>query len=101
MRSFGFVGASVAASLVVSALIPAVGSAHIDMLTPFKSRTHPQNFAESLIDKTQKEVPCDSTEWGKDPSRIYTFQPGATITIGVHESVGHPGYFRIAFDKDG
>ncbi|HEY6882052.1 MAG TPA: hypothetical protein VI299_28680, partial [Polyangiales bacterium] len=46
----------------------------------------------------QKLFPCDG-----DRSRgpVYTFEPGSTIKLQVSENIPHPGYFRIAFDKDG
>lgn len=87
MRNFGFVGATVAASLAVSALAPSAGSAHINPLAPLKSRGG-----------DQKASPCDGEKWGS--GTVYTFQPGATVTLGVSENVSHPGYYRIAFDRD-
>jgi hypothetical protein len=36
-----------------------------------------------------------------DPALITTFQPGQTITVRWHETVAHPGFFRIAFSTDG
>jgi hypothetical protein len=34
-------------------------------------------------------------------TNVYTYEPGATITVSVVETIPHPGYFRIAFDNDG
>ncbi|HET6334099.1 MAG TPA: SCE4755 family polysaccharide monooxygenase-like protein [Polyangiales bacterium] len=46
----------------------------------------------------QKQSPCDGA---KGDGMVYTFAPGATITLAVNEDVPHPSYFRIAFDNDG
>jgi MYXO-CTERM domain-containing protein len=45
-----------------------------------------------------KMDPCDGMR-GAGP--VYTFAPGATITISVDEFVPHPSYYRIAFSKNG
>jgi hypothetical protein len=45
----------------------------------------------------QKSVPCD----GPRGTTVYTFAPGATITLAVNEDIPHPSYFRISFDNDG
>lgn len=86
MRNFGFVGATVAASLAVSMLVPSSGSAHINPLV-LKSRGG-----------DQKMSPCDGATWGS--GGVYTFQPGATVTLGLAEAIAHDSYYRIAFDKD-
>jgi hypothetical protein len=45
----------------------------------------------------QKAGPCE----GRPRGTPYRFEPGATITVGVNETLAHDGYFRIAFDDDG
>jgi len=49
----------------------------------------------------QKDAPCGApaSEWGK--SGVTTLAPGATVTVTINEYIKHPGYFRIAFDRDG
>lgn len=47
-----------------------------------------------------KVGPC-GREDGTRGSNIYTYKPGETITLAWVEYVGHPGYYRIAFDDDG
>jgi hypothetical protein len=32
---------------------------------------------------------------------VYTYAPGETIQVSIFEFIGHPSYFRIAFDNDG
>lgn len=80
-------------SLLTSALL-ALGfaaaspaSAHINMDGPLKDRGG-----------DQKTAPCGGRERGVT---TYTFEPGATITLGVTETIAHDGYFRISFDDDG
>ena len=62
--------------------------AHIDLVGPLESRGG-----------DQKVGPCEGAEWGSGP--VYTFEPGATITISAQEGISHDGYFRIAFDNAG
>jgi hypothetical protein len=46
----------------------------------------------------QKQSPCDGK---RGDGMVYTFAPGATITLAVNEDIAHPSYFRVAFDDDG
>src|SRR5690606_17740409 len=32
---------------------------------------------------------------------VYTYAPGATITLSWFEFIDHPGHYRVAFDQDG
>jgi MYXO-CTERM domain-containing protein len=77
---------SVLALIAAAGTMPTIASAHIDMLTPLVGRNG-----------DQKARPCEGT--GRGP--VYTFEPGATITLGVAEGIPHDSYFRIAFDDDG
>ena len=47
-----------------------------------------------------KDAPCGVANAARS-ANIYTYKPGATITIEIAEYVAHGGYFRIAFDDDG
>src|SRR5690606_9410252 len=47
-----------------------------------------------------KAGPCGRAD-GKRGEHVYTYAPGETITLSWVEFVGHPGYYRIAFDSDG
>lgn len=46
----------------------------------------------------EKLSPCDGA---KGDGAVYTFEPGATISLQLMEPVPHPSYFRISFDNDG
>jgi MYXO-CTERM domain-containing protein len=46
----------------------------------------------------QKMSPCDGK---RGDGMVYTFAPGATITLAVNEDIPHPSYFRVSFDDDG
>jgi MYXO-CTERM domain-containing protein len=48
----------------------------------------------------QKDAPC-GVAGSKRGTNVYKYKPGATITLSIAETISHPGYFRIAFDKDG
>jgi hypothetical protein len=78
----------VAAGVVgASTLTPTSVSAHITMDGPVKDRGG-----------DQKVKPCGGQARSSTP---FTFEPGATITLGVSEAIPHDGYFRISFDDDG
>jgi hypothetical protein len=83
-RCLSFVGSVACASALASG---STAYAHINMLGALQSRGG-----------DEKEVPCDGK---RADGPTYTFEPGATITLGVNEAVKHPSYFRIAFDDDG
>jgi MYXO-CTERM domain-containing protein len=76
-----------ALALGASTLVALPARAHINVVGMLKSRGG-----------DEKHFPCDGKR-GDGP--VYTFQPGATITIGIDEAIAHPSYFRIAFDNDG
>lgn len=81
------VKSSVAAAAVAGGmLVVSTAHAHINMLAPLLGRAG-----------DEKTAPCE----GKARGTVYTFEPGATISLGVTEAVAHPSYFRIAFDNDG
>jgi hypothetical protein len=75
------------AVFALSSLVASESHAHIDMLGTLQGRNG-----------DQKAGPCEGMPRG---SKVYVFEPGAVITLGVTESVAHPSYFRIAFDNDG
>lgn len=83
-RSLSLMGGGVVAALL---LLESSAQAHIDMLGALKSRGG-----------DQKQIPCDGA---RSAGTVYTFEPGAIITLGVTEGVDHDSYFRIAFDNDG
>jgi len=47
-----------------------------------------------------KSAPCGRPE-GTRGEHVHTYAPGQTINLSWVEYVGHPGYYRIAFDNDG
>lgn len=47
-----------------------------------------------------KAGPC-GLAGSKRGTNIYTYAPGEVVEIKIIETVPHPSYFRIAFDKDG
>ncbi|MEY4581741.1 MAG: hypothetical protein RL701_6444 [Pseudomonadota bacterium] len=71
-----------------SLLAASAASAHINMLSPLVANNNAGD---------EKATPCD----GARGSEVFTFEPGAFITLGVSEEVKHDSYFRIAFDDDG
>lgn len=72
---------------VLVAALPLPAHAHISMKGALQSRGG-----------DQKMSPCDGK---RGDGMVYTFAPGATITLAVNEDIPHPSYFRIAFDDDG
>jgi uncharacterized protein (TIGR03382 family) len=49
---------------------------------------------------SEKTGPCGSS---CDPPRsnVTALEPGSTITVRWHETIHHPGHYRISFDDDG
>src|SRR5664279_2081580 len=77
--------------------------AHISLDAP-PSRYFDPSTQVSLQDSAHlKNAPCGAvgSTRATDPALITTFQPGQTITVHWHETVAHPGFFRIAFSADG
>jgi hypothetical protein len=48
-----------------------------------------------------KEGPCGRGTADARTKNVTTFKAGETITVKWHETIGHPGHYRIAFDDDG
>lgn len=67
-----------------------VASAHIRLDAP----------ARRAYGDDQKNPPCGRAA-GERTDVVTTFAPGETITVSWYETIGHPGYFRVAFDVDG
>jgi hypothetical protein len=55
------------------------------------------------LDADIKQGPCGRMGDSRttDAERITTLEAGSTITVEFRETVGHPGWFRIAFLEDG
>jgi len=87
MRTILF--SSLAAVLALAGTV----DAHIHLTSPM-ART------DSLTGD-QKEQHCGVANQVRNPARVTTFQPGATITVTWMETIQHPGWFRIAFQPDG
>jgi hypothetical protein len=73
--------------LSATLLTSTYGSAHIELDDPPKR------------DAAMKTRPCGGS--GARSATPKTFAPGQTITIKWHETVVHPGFFRIALSTDG
>jgi hypothetical protein len=74
-------------------LLSQLASAHFDLDS---AGTHKSRYGKKEI----KKGPCGRTN-GLRGTNVYTYEPGQTIKIAVNEFVPHPGYFRVAFQKDG
>jgi hypothetical protein len=84
---------SAACLLVVFGFCTGSAPAHfsVDM-----SDTHQSRYGPGEI----KSAPCGRPE-GERGEHVHTYAPGETIDLSWVEYVGHPGYYRIAFDPDG
>ena len=80
-------------SLAAVFLMASGATAHISL---DQGGTHLSRYGDSEI----KLEPCGRTG-GTRSTNVYTYRPGETITLALVEFIGHPGYFRIAFDADG
>ena len=79
--------------LVVLGLCAGGAHAHfsVDMSDTHKSRHGPGEI---------KSAPCGRPDSARG-DHVHTYAPGETIKLSWIEYVGHPGYYRIAFDPDG
>jgi MYXO-CTERM domain-containing protein len=84
---------STAACIVACTALATPASAHVCMLQP-PSRVGSDCSAAS----PQKIGPCGVNQRGSTPA---VFQPGATITVQLKETIDHPSHYRIAFNPDG
>lgn len=81
------------ASVVALVVMPiGVASAHIHL-------TYPLSRTDEAAGNMQKEQHCGATP-GRT-NRVSTFRPGQTITVTWAETIGHPGWFRVAFQPNG
>lgn len=76
----------VAPALIVAA--PAVASAHIQLTYPLPRTAELKEPNCGLSGSTRSQNPT-------------VLEPGATITVTWNETIGHPGHYRISFDRDG
>ena len=58
--------------------------------------THLSRYGDQYL----KELPCGKAG-GTRGTNIYTYAPGATITVRFAETIAHPSYFRFAFQANG
>ncbi|HWE28360.1 MAG TPA: SCE4755 family polysaccharide monooxygenase-like protein [Polyangia bacterium] len=58
--------------------------------------THLSRYGDSYL----KDLPCGKAG-GTRGTNIYTYAPGATITVSFVETISHPSYFRFAFQASG
>ena len=71
-------------------------------LWTFDAPAHIELDEPTVRDAEMKDSPCGgASERTTDPSKITSFAPGEVVTVRWHETVPHPGYFRIAFSMDG
>jgi hypothetical protein len=75
------------------AMTPSVAFGHVSL---DRGSTHASRYGDVEI----KRGPC-GREGGTRGTNVYTYRPGETILVEAVEYIGHPGYFRIAFDDDG
>lgn len=71
------------------------GSAHAHFAVDLDD-THVSRHGPGEI----KNAPCGRPDSERGET-VHTYAPGQTIDVSWIEYVGHPGYYRIAFDNDG
>jgi hypothetical protein len=84
-------GALALATIVLLASPPLSAHFSLDQGTTHKSRHGDQDI---------KAGPCGRAD-GTRGTNVYVYRPGEAIRVEIIEYIGHPGYFRIAFDDDG
>jgi hypothetical protein len=58
--------------------------------------THLSRYGDGYL----KDGPCGKAG-GTRGTHVYTYAPGATITVSFVETISHPSYFRFAFQQSG
>jgi MYXO-CTERM domain-containing protein len=87
---------------LVLTFVSAGASAHISLDSP-KSRYFDMQKMEADQNSPQKQAPCGmrGDKRTTNSALITTFKPGEQITVKWHETIGHPGHYRIAFLENG
>ncbi len=87
-------------TMCAGCLWSATAAAHIRMDEPVARN----EWAMSAFQDPIKDGPCGSganDPRSTDPDKINEFSPGQEITVSWHETIDHPGHYRIAIDMDG
>jgi hypothetical protein len=74
----------------LAALAPSDAAAHFVLDEPAAS------LSQSGLGDPQKAPPCGDGAGGARTGTITAYQTGQTITVTVHETVFHPGHYRVA-----
>jgi hypothetical protein len=69
------------------------------LLVSSNARAHITLDEPPQRDPAMKTAPCGGTAERSSSPRA--FAPGATVTVKWHETIAHPGFFRIALSRDG
>jgi hypothetical protein len=86
------------AALAVTAIVPCLARAHIDLTRPIpreqgvRSRDTPNS--------NLKQGPCGQILNGRT-DKVNVFAPGDTIEVTWRETTNHDSYYRVAFDREG
>jgi MYXO-CTERM domain-containing protein len=84
-----------AAALLGITVVPAVSHAHFYLDSP-------ENWVEQDSQgDPQKTGPCGSEMNPTETDVVTPYMGGDTIMIQLHETIGHPGHFRVAIGVDG
>src|SRR5688572_29262357 len=75
------------ATLIAFALIPSWAQAHFVLEAP------PNWTSQDAQGNPQKQPPCGG---GSETGVVTPFEPGATVTITIDETIFHPGHYRVA-----
>ena len=76
--------------VVGTAMTPVVADAHFVLEDP------PSWHTQDAGGSPQKLGPCGNETGGTDTGTVTAFQTGSTITVTIHETVFHPGHYRVA-----
>lgn len=84
------IAAALLVVLAIAALAPRDVAAHFFLDEPASWRE------QSALGDPQKTGPCGDEGTAAQTGAITAYQTGQTITITLHETVFHPGHFRVA-----
>lgn len=58
-------------------------------------------MSQDLLGNPQKAGPCGDDGSGTPTGEVTTYQQGDTVTITLHETIFHPGHYRVALAVNG
>ncbi len=80
----------------LTAGLPSAAQAHFTLLQPASAYMQGAPYGDP-----QKTAPCGPTAGaGTATGQVTTYRPGDMVTLGIRETITHPGHYRISIGPD-